>query len=694
MTQRLQAFRSRRAADLLSRLLAIFAFILLVDTINRFLPTGYYYDPTLPTLIGLVGCIWLLLALWLKSPFSEPEKFLVKSTRYPIRWEMVGAGIAIITVLVQINIMVPIRDPLSPFLFLMNISHHAQFALFVAACSMMVWGFSGERDWWLRLKCALRAGLNPRRWTRYQCLLLAIVIVAIVARVWNLEWAIRRFLDELHYARAVSAIRDDNIYILQPFSLLTAFSWIFPYIQSWVVQFTGPNLFALRIVGVAFGVAQVIVIYRLGALLYNREVGLIAALILATLPVHVHFSRIGIANIADPLFGILTFYFLALGLRSQRPLHYSLAGLCLGLTSYFYEGGRLFFLPFVICWLGWLMIFARTNPNFRFPSRRNLFALCSICFVLLFTLYFTWIAGDFDLVPRLNEMGRSTDYWQVILGDESNFVIALANQLREPFMLLIQTPDTSWFYGGNSALILPQIAPFFLYGLVITIWRIRKVDGSLLFWWIFAALVGNMLIQDRQSAPRYLVLAPALALVIAVGIYGLIAFILRHRLRFVRVLLLMSIAIGFAYIQLRYYFETHLPNFYMQSVYELRLADGRLAGDIDDVMMRAVQLPDNTIVHIVYELTIWQFNMQTVIEYFGREGEISIRQAYTKEFNKDYIESLDMTRNHAFFMDQNDSKSFNLINENLNISQPFFSFQDIPPEKQMVMYIVLAGNGL
>ena len=189
--------------------------------------------------------------------------------------------------------------------------------------------------------------------------------MALVLRLWNLEDWIRRFLDELHYGNAVARIEaDPSRKFAQPFSNLTAFSWLFPYIQVWTTQLFQPSMTALRIVAVGFGVAQVLAIYTLGTWLIDRKVGLMSALLLATFPIHLHFSRIGIANIADPLWGILAIAFLVRGFQSQKQRDFVVAGLCLGLTQYFYEGGRLFYVPFVVCWLAWLMLFVKRGRDF------------------------------------------------------------------------------------------------------------------------------------------------------------------------------------------------------------------------------------------------------------------------------------------------------------------------------------------
>ena len=58
------------------------------------------------------------------------------------------------------------------------------------------------------------------------------------------------------------------------------------------------------------------------AVLAHRWPTAIAAVLLATFPPHLHFSRVGIIEIADPFIGVLGFALLAQAFRTQRRLEY------------------------------------------------------------------------------------------------------------------------------------------------------------------------------------------------------------------------------------------------------------------------------------------------------------------------------------------------------------------------------------
>ncbi|HRF98926.1 MAG TPA: hypothetical protein PLZ51_27135, partial [Aggregatilineales bacterium] len=85
-------------------------------------------------------------------------------------------------------------------------------------------------------------------------------------------------------------------------------------------------------------------------------VAFVSAVMLATLPIHIQFSRLALNNIADPLFGTLTFYFIARGFKYPHKMrgNFAWAGAMLGLTQYFYEGGRFLYPALTLGWLGFL----------------------------------------------------------------------------------------------------------------------------------------------------------------------------------------------------------------------------------------------------------------------------------------------------------------------------------------------------
>ena len=70
------------------------------------------------------------------------------------------------------------------------------------------------------------------------------------------------------------------------------------------------------------------------------------ASIMAFSAVDVHYSRMALNNITTPFFWTVCFFFVMRGLRSRRPVDWTLAGITGGVSEHFYYGTRL--LPFIL----------------------------------------------------------------------------------------------------------------------------------------------------------------------------------------------------------------------------------------------------------------------------------------------------------------------------------------------------------
>lgn len=623
----------------------------------------------------VIGLVFAGIALALKREAVSPPP--QKTPDRPIAWSKVALGFVLLALLTQINALSEAsRDSLA---LIWYISHHVQVILFVGGTGLVTWGVCGAPRW---------------RWPSWQLgwhhgALAVIILVGLIARVVNLEYGIHRFLDEMHYANAVANLWYGGPQkILQPFTRdVTSFTWLFPYLQSWTAWLTGPSLTGLRLVGVIFGMAQILAIYALGKELAGRAVGVLAALFLATFPPHIHFSRIGINNIADPLFGMLAFLYVLRGFRTGARADYALVGLFIGLTQYFYEGGRLFYPPFIICWLGWMALFGRRD-SFQLPTWRNLLACGGVAAALFLPMYFVWGVGGFPMLPRYDAVGLdgAEIAWRAAnIG--LNPLELMWHNIRAPLLGFVHLPESGWFYGGRYGFILTPLVPFFLLGLAFVYWRMGRPAGALLFWWFIGVAAANSLIRDNLSSPRYLVVFPCVALLFAVGVWWLTQIVLPQamswRWRWAIIALMVLPLVAYQY---HYYLTDHLPNFYRAQYYDEKDRFGVRVKDVEDALFRAMTLPDDTDVHILSRGVIWGPNLPKMVAYYGRTDEIRIAYMQPSEFDQDYIDQLPPDRHHAFFIEPQDAASYNLIAANFTLGLPQFSPYDIPPDRQFILY--------
>ncbi len=144
--------------------------------------------------------------------------------------------------------------------------------------------------------------------------------------------------------------------------------WIGPYVSSALGQATGPiyvaapfvglfgeTVFSIRLASAVTGIATVLVAYLAFRVMFDRTVGVFAAVLLAVGVWHLHYSRLAFPVIAWPLLEVLTLLFLFLAIKSGRWLHYALAGMFAGAGVYTYNAYPVFALP-VALFVGWIAL--------------------------------------------------------------------------------------------------------------------------------------------------------------------------------------------------------------------------------------------------------------------------------------------------------------------------------------------------
>jgi 4-amino-4-deoxy-L-arabinose transferase-like glycosyltransferase len=633
------------------------------------------------------------LARWLKRRPVAPTEIIT-----PIRTHWFLLGMMPVVWVVQINLLNLQDEYLSPFWQDVGATHpYIQALLLFLGWSIMLWALAGggrilQARWW---------DVSVWRLRGHHVALLLIVLLGFVLRVWNLETWSSRFLDEMHYMYAVARIwANDGVQILMPFSDVTAFSWLYPLAQSITAGFVGANFTGVRLMSAFMGTAQIIALYVLARSVVPRRTALLAALILATFPPHLQFSKIGINNIADPLFGMMALAFLVRGLRSRRVLFFVLAGACLGWTHYFYEGGRLFFSAFAVLWLGWLYLFGRRDSALRFPPLALLVRMALAFAVVVVPMYYVWVIQDVPLASRFERMSDGAQQASLANGTLAipERVQPFIDKLPLPPRGLVQMPDTSWFYSGETGLVLWFLAPLLLLGIAHVLWRWRTVGGSLLLWWLLAVLVANALIVDSIASPRYIVVMGVLALLMAIGATHtftlLLASLKRAGLR--RFLLRLGVA-GFSITiisaQLLYYYGVHVPDYYENTFYDFfDHKTGRRFVDTNDAILRAMTLPSNTDAHIVSANLVWGFDMTAATMYFQR-NDMTIRHVFPDELDEQYLYGLSPFRNQAFFLQPFDGENFTQISTIFPVDMRqsgFNSRYNIPQDSQLWLYFAPA----
>ena len=595
-----------------------------------------------------------------------------------IRWHWLGLAILCMLALTMINMPSNWVQAWQKTLGLMNTSPHIQMILLCVGLLTAILGFGGS--------------LRPDRidWKQHHSILLGIVLLGGAIRLWNLEYTIHMFVDEFFFLSGIISLNTESAQILLP--VATQYTDVFSYMQLVFVNILGPSLTSLRIVTPLISMVGLVVIYALVRQLFELRVALMSAFLLAVLPVYIHLGRIGMNMVVDPIFGMMGFMFFLRGLRHQLQSDFAIAGLAFGLTHYFYEGGRIFFTLFLVCWLVWITIFSRHKLPFRLPSLKHLFVFGFCLLMVTAPFYHTLWSNDHPLTQRFD---ATTDSPNLLLsGRLSDFL--LDNQLGHlgaPLQRYVQTPATDQFYQSDEPFILPVLVPFFLLGLGILIWRIHTVSGALFVWWVLGVAIANSIIFDRVSAPspRYTVVYGALMIVTALGIQSLWTVLTRgftnHWHRWIKFGFIIFLAAVGLY-QVNYYFNTIVPNFHHFVFTRIPLGI-RPRPAFDDMILRAVDLPTNTTVHVFSDLLFPDNIRVDVPEFYGRQTEeFDVQHIFVDSLTADYFKALSPNRNHVFTFVHAHDFIIEMIEQVFEISKIESSPFDIPDEVEMIFYFV------
>jgi len=615
---------------------------------------GDYWTDGLPYLI--VGTAAVGAALWFSDTTDHTRWGDEAAPMLPVRFRWVPFlfGLVCLLLLTEINAVV-FGVPV-----LLGASTHLQFALFVAGVAGVGVGASG-------------LGWRDLRLPRLNSTLLTILLITLLGaflRGWQLETAIHRFVDEMNFGQAAWALRpplSQNPQLLTPFSTIAAFPWLYPYWQAWGIDLFGYTLTALRYISAIFGVLTIPAVYLLARTLFTPRVGVIAALLIATFPPHLHFSRLGINNVADPLFGVLMLAFLTRGLQRHRQIDFALAGVALGLTQYFYEGGRVIFPALALVWVGALVISRGVQINRAVLLRLGLTALVGVLIAAPF--YLALLGNNLSLFPRFDTAGLGGSYYELLTTFEREQT--LEEQITRPLLMYVRQPDLSEFYGGREPLLLLAVMPFFFLGLAYSLWRLPRQGTLLLLGWVASVALGGMLLAEGGHTARFVVAFPALMI--------FVAFTLDVLLRWWWVLPVVGGGV-LGFVQADYYFNDHIP-FYNEQTRQFL--------DVQDAMFRTRDLPADSVACFVTDDPLDSILITNMRDYLAPQVQVcyltveTLVQAYRDDYDDRPVV--------VFFVPPEDDQTQQLITNYFGdaMQGPQTSpYADVPADRQYWRYVI------
>ena len=360
-------------------------------------------------------------------------------------------------------------------------------------------------------------------------LVILIMLLAVVLRFYNITNIGLSQVDEATYMLEGGWMNGDDYSNLEYH--LGSSKPLFSYFISLSLRIFGHHDYAGIFVSAFFGSLTVLVVFFIGLLAYNYNVGLFAAVFLAFNKLHIEFSRNVYAEATMLFFFSLAFLFYVLSKkRPEKRLFLFLSGLSIGLS---YDAKFLgVILLFIICLyelIAWL--FVKGLGSWKVKLGKSAINCVFICLGFLLVFFATWAAYSMA--------GESYLFYFLHRVDQIDVGHRVVSSI--PFIDDIPRYEDEWVAGPNF--IKENLAYlFFMYkgfffttfiflfaGLAVMLRKRRPSDLLFLLSFILTVL---FVMKIAYGRPRTLMFFPLLiALIAAVGIESVYRFRFRgHRL--------------------------------------------------------------------------------------------------------------------------------------------------------------------
>jgi hypothetical protein len=305
------------------------------------------------------------------------------------------------------------------------------------------------------------------------------LVVAMTAGAAIRLWQINVFglnSDEAVYSGQAAAMAQ-IAYLKGFFPVFRAHPLLYQFLLALVFGRFGVSDLWPRLLGAAFGVATIFVVYLLGSLLYGKKAGAIAALFMALMPYHVIVTRQGLLDGPLVFCSTLTLYFLAKFVLTERPMWLYVTGIGMGLTFLAKETG--------IVLLGSIYAFLALSREVKVRIQDIFISLCFMVVMISPYAISMWLSGAAST-------GQSYFIWQLFRRPNHTLDFYLTSVPPAIGILVILTAFA---------------------GLVL-LWRERSWRERLLVWWILVPVVFFEL-WPTKGFQYLLPIAPAIAILAA-----------------------------------------------------------------------------------------------------------------------------------------------------------------------------------
>ena len=333
----------------------------------------------------------------------------------------------------------------------------------------------------------------------------------------------------------------------------------------------GRTALAIRLVSVVTGTLSVLATYLFAREAFNQKIAWISAVLLTSLPIHIHFSRTGVDNIVDSLTAPLVLWLLVRGAKRNSTLSFLAAGIAAGLCIYTYPGSLL--TP--VIGVSALVYFAIQTRGFLQAQWMNIGAFVLAAVITIIPLLGFYSANSQLFLARFQSEGILHEGRLESQAESYGVTPAeiLASQFAKSSLVFIATEAPINFFNSPRPYLPGAVAVVFMLGLAYMFWRIKDLRCMVILVWFWAVVVlGSTLTGGAPTSQRILSSIPALAIITAVGITKILATfqqLYQPMGRLVPIVLLgFMLYIGYTNFDF-YFYEYRVEHFYEDPTNEL-----------------------------------------------------------------------------------------------------------------------------
>ncbi len=337
-----------------------------------------------------------------------------------------------------------------------------------------------------------------------------------------------------------------------------AFPSFFFTIPAFFIGVLGHTTEALRIPSALGGALTVTASFFVARAMFGKRAAWFTAIFLTALNFHIYFSRIGLNNIWDGLWYIVTIGALWYGWVKDRRNAYLLAGLSLGISQYFYPSSR----TILILILGWIILAAIFDRPRLKGTWLNLVFMFILTGIVIFPLAWHYLQFPNTFMEPMNCVALTSQWLQqqVVSTGTPAWKIVL-NQVGLAIGSFTYDPLQAW-YTPNAPLLRPFAASLFLIGIILLFYRRQKWLIIPILLWLFAFMAIGGLSESTPAAQRYVAAAPVCALLVGFGLSESAAIFeksFQKGKRWIAITSIILVAV-LAADELNFYFRVYTPH--------------------------------------------------------------------------------------------------------------------------------------